>query len=463
MIVFNSAHKSIESSFQRPLELSLTHHSINSDWRTEVQASFNVTKYKKAPKNLYDMSAISSNISLLKSDYSSKEKRFLCFDDVQQNLDELLKPSKLFTFPASVNKRLQTDNFTSFPKKRSFEALNENKKAEEDDNFLQLRYKRKLLEIAQEKQRAQFEANLKREEQRVPYFSKVSELIKREDTGSALKYYKSLLATTARTQQIFEDVLNQKIARLDRKFIPEKLNLKPDLTFEEVEQYKEATSMRLDENDVVSTVENSPIKRKDTITLSPGNWLNDEVINTFMVLLRRYTIKHLPKEKQCYFHSTFFFNKLSENNSYNYSNVKKWTKRGRRKCNIFSQRLVFIPVNVHNTHWTLVVVDIENKNISYYDSMGSQGEFAVDLIARYLQDESMDKLNKQLELSSWTLGAKGKSIPQQRNGFDCGVFVCIFSYYLVFEQELDFDQADMSYFRKRICLDILHDKLALED
>ena len=63
--------------------------------------------------------------------------------------------------------------------------------------------------------------------------------------------------------------------------------------------------------------------------LSIGCWLNDEVINLYLKLLRQHSVK-MAKEtdsKECYFHSTFFYAKLMENNTYTYSNGKGSTLR----------------------------------------------------------------------------------------------------------------------------------------
>ena len=46
-----------------------------------------------------------------------------------------------------------------------------------------------------------------------------------------------------------------------------------------------------------------------------------------------------------------------------------FVKRMTRKVNIFSKSLIFIPTNIDNCHWTLIVVYIEEKKIVYYDSL----------------------------------------------------------------------------------------------
>lgn len=55
-----------------------------------------------------------------------------------------------------------------------------------------------------------------------------------------------------------------------------------------------------------------------------GAWLNDEVINLYLKLLRKHSVEKAKTSdsSECYFHSTFFYAKLTENNSYTYSNGK---------------------------------------------------------------------------------------------------------------------------------------------
>lgn len=38
-----------------------------------------------------------------------------------------------------------------------------------------------------------------------------------------------------------------------------------------------------------------------------------------------------------------------------------------RSRNIFQVDRIIIPVNIGNVHWTLAVIDVQNKRIEYYD------------------------------------------------------------------------------------------------
>lgn len=52
-----------------------------------------------------------------------------------------------------------------------------------------------------------------------------------------------------------------------------------------------------------------------------------------------------------------------------------------------------------------------------------------------------------------------KGIPQQTNGYDCGVFMCQYALYLALGKPFDFTQRDMSTIRRRMALEISQGKL----
>jgi hypothetical protein len=84
-------------------------------------------------------------------------------------------------------------------------------------------------------------------------------------------------------------------------------------------------------------------------------------------------------------------------NRYSHAAVRRHTRqRGRnavfpRGCNLFRDtELVFIPRNVGNAHWTLVVIDNRARTVSYLDSLRAPPGVAracLRNVARYLEDE----------------------------------------------------------------------------
>jgi Ulp1 family protease len=70
-------------------------------------------------------------------------------------------------------------------------------------------------------------------------------------------------------------------------------------------------------------------------TLRKGQWLNDEVINYFVAMLKHRARQPSMQSPPCgepgarvYLHNTMFFAKLADSKAgYVYANVRRWTKR----------------------------------------------------------------------------------------------------------------------------------------
>ena len=74
----------------------------------------------------------------------------------------------------------------------------------------------------------------------------------------------------------------------------------------------------------------------------------------------------------------------------------------------------------------------------------------------------LDKKKTALDVSGWTMESPTTSVPQQRNGCDCGVFMCTYANFLVAGHELlGFSQQDMPLFRARLAADVLRGYVAV--
>ena len=142
------------------------------------------------------------------------------------------------------------------------------------------------------------------------------------------------------------------------------------------------------------------LTRQSLKTLDPGVWLNDKVINYYLQTWLDISdtsmwieIKAI-KKRQGFFNS-YFLQQLHDKenidltlrNKYNYRAVKNWGKRHSPWFNIFKLRRLFIPWNIANYHWVLIVVDFEEKKIQYYDATGSTDWFKLSGVYRCLKDE----------------------------------------------------------------------------
>lgn len=169
------------------------------------------------------------------------------------------------------------------------------------------------------------------------------------------------------------------------------------------------------------------VQRQSIRTLQPGQWLNDEVIHYFYLMLAKRDedmSKHDPSRKRSHFFKSFFITKLlNEGHSdpamegtYEYRNVKRWSKKVPGK-DIFKLDKIFFPINQGQMHWLCGVVFIQKKQIKIYDSMGSGGRHYLESLLQYLQDEHMDKKKCALpDIDEWELVGNTRDIPQQRNG-----------------------------------------------
>ncbi|XP_021913096.1 sentrin-specific protease 1-like isoform X2 [Zootermopsis nevadensis] len=203
-------------------------------------------------------------------------------------------------------------------------------------------------------------------------------------------------------------------------------------------------------NEVLVEAFGLPIKRRDMQTLAGLNWLNDEVINFYMELLKeRGKLENYPS---VYAFNTFFYPRLL---SGGHTALKRWT----RKVDIFSYNLVIVPVHL-GVHWCLAAVDFRNKTIKYYDSMGSSNYKCLQSLMKYLQDESLDKKKTPFNTSGWKTENVQK-IPQQMNGSDCGMFSCMYAEFICRNADIIFTQEDMPYFRRKMVYEICSSKLLM--
>lgn len=220
-------------------------------------------------------------------------------------------------------------------------------------------------------------------------------------------------------------------------------------------------------DEIVTANPYAEISRQTLSILDGQGWLNDQIINFYMhMLLQRDRIismqtssnSGLPTRQQSWFGTTFFFAKLLENGQYNYNAVRRWTRRD--NIDIFATDKVFFPININNTHWTLLVFFMLSKELHYYDSMNGDGLRYLQCGLRWLSDEVLDKRQITLNTNDWRCFHKEPGIPQQNNDYDCGVFVIMCARALAYNQPLtSYNQEDMPQYRLMIGRHILRESL----
>ena len=228
-----------------------------------------------------------------------------------------------------------------------------------------------------------------------------------------------------------------------------------ELSDEEFLRVQDTFSIVSDETVLIEKF-NVQVTRRLLKCLDGYSWLNDEIVNFSMSMLqeRDATLcKVFDQRVSSHYYNSFFMNKLmdSGDGSYCYDNVKRWSK----KFNIFEKNKIFCPINLKNTHWTMLVIYVQEKKIKFYDSMASKGTRYLNGALQYLQDESIKRNGANFNLNEWELISTTDKVPQQENGFDCGVFTIMYADFITDDLPLKFSQNEMPLFRRKICANVL--------
>jgi sentrin-specific protease 1 len=65
---------------------------------------------------------------------------------------------------------------------------------------------------------------------------------------------------------------------------------------------------------------------------------------------------------------------------------------------------------------------VQKKEIHYNDSMANAGTKYLNAAMQWLVDEGKEKKGMEIDKQEWSLVSNRTNVPQQANGFDCGVF-----------------------------------------
>uniref|UniRef100_A0ACD5VME2 Uncharacterized protein n=1 Tax=Avena sativa TaxID=4498 RepID=A0ACD5VME2_AVESA len=202
----------------------------------------------------------------------------------------------------------------------------------------------------------------------------------------------------------------------------------------------------------VHEASNIVITREILQCLNDKDWLNDEVINLYLELLKERELREPNKFVKCHFFNTFFYKKLI-NGGYDYKAVRRWTTKRKLGYNLIDCDKIFVPIH-KEVHWCLAVINVRDKKFQYLDSLGSMDMKALKLLATYLVDEVKDKNGKQIDVLSWKQEGV-QNLPLQENGWDCGMFMLKYIDFYSRDVDLIFRQKHMPYFRRRTAKEIL--------
>jgi len=177
------------------------------------------------------------------------------------------------------------------------------------------------------------------------------------------------------------------------------------------------------------------------------------------LILQRNVSRNLsvPETAQTHIHifNTFFFTKLLQGNTYDYGRVQRFSRHA-YQGNIFNLDILLIPIHINGNHWALMEINFPNKKIQYLDSLATFNDSYIKHTMHYLKDEHDNKFNLPLpDINLWSLVADTQNTPKQKNGHDCGVFICLFAEAIAKGIRPCFTQDDLQHSRLWIAHAIL--------
>jgi Ulp1 protease family, C-terminal catalytic domain len=180
-------------------------------------------------------------------------------------------------------------------------------------------------------------------------------------------------------------------------------------------------------------------------SLQPGGWLTSRIIHRFFQLLCDTHLAGAASRQKILFFESFFMTKLlnlGHNNpeihgAYDFEQVWKWHRK-RKQQDIFGVDKLLIPINHDGNHWVCAVVSMKDKTIDILDSLGWPGVEYQTALLRFLEDKHLSKKGvvPLPDKDSWRFIPPQATTPRQKNGNDCGVFVCMFAAAHFFSDEL---------------------------
>lgn len=162
------------------------------------------------------------------------------------------------------------------------------------------------------------------------------------------------------------------------------------------------------------------------------------------------------ERKGSYFFQTYLMYALVRNtDGKNDKQIKAMT----RGVDVFEYESIFIPVNIGNYHWTLIVIKLDMKEIQYYDSLQGTGEEFTAIALGWLVKEMKVKKNIDIVVSDWNIIVILDNPKQFNDPNECGMFTIMCAEDGL---PLTYNLSEMCYFRLKVVADILRGGLTYD-
>eukprot|EP00038_Savillea_parva_P010682 m.191978 g.191978 ORF g.191978 m.191978 type:complete len:820 (-) comp18530_c0_seq1:14-2473(-) len=223
------------------------------------------------------------------------------------------------------------------------------------------------------------------------------------------------------------------------------------LSEQQLARVQDAWDANLDPSELLCKIKTIELTRGDFSTVADTEWLNDNVMNSYMTLLQQRNAKDASFPNFWSF-TTFFYPQLK---SKGYNSVRRWTKEAKCPGGLKAYDIIVVPLHL-GVHWCCGFIDFRHKTIEMYDSLGSSEQSFYRNIREYLDKEWQDKHGHPFDFDGWE-DVRSNQCPQQRNGFDCGMFALKFADFRSRDKHtpFSFTQNHIEYFRQRATIELL--------
>ena len=203
-----------------------------------------------------------------------------------------------------------------------------------------------------------------------------------------------------------------------------------------------------DLNDIITT-HFLPLTRRDYRSLTGKNFVNDGIVDEYLHLIQERNRKQ--NLQAVYAIPVHAYTGLDLNFEDNINKVLRWI----RKVDLGEKDLILIPINKRE-HWSLVTYKVKEKVLTYHDSiLGTRNtsnalKVMEKFLVRYFSLKGKEvAITKKIE----------EKASLQKNGYDCGVFLCQNAEILSREETARPKQEDMPSIRKKMLRELIQGSL----
>ncbi|KAJ7579387.1 hypothetical protein C8J56DRAFT_1058988 [Mycena floridula] len=176
------------------------------------------------------------------------------------------------------------------------------------------------------------------------------------------------------------------------------------------------------------------LNAQDLKSLLPKMWLTIGVIDFFTTYLSGL----FSSDYHCV-SAQFAFRFISGDKIHKPDEAMRYFKS--RNMDLIKVKKILIPVNAHQNHWLLCVVDMESTCVTVFDSweptfVRDQGKAAKEtthaaLVSSVVQLMDLLLQKHLLPPVEWLQIPRPEDIPFQQNGHDCGIYTVLYMWHLL--------------------------------